>query len=611
MKRRPTCFTTAFCATLFLLGAGLRGETKSDTAPASLTERQRILHALNRFTFGPRPGDVERVEQVGLDVWLDQQLDPQSIDDGAVDAKLAEFRTLQMPTHELLKAFYGEIKRFIAMSSAAGNTEDMKLRYGVDIKKKDSGDGAMPAAPKVNDFAREINRNVTIRAVGELQHAKIIRAAESERQLHEVMVDFWTNHFNVDVKKDTVRVLKVADDRDVIRKHALGKFRKLLGASAASPAMLVYLDNTENSAPHELSPFEQRVRAGVVKGMFGIDDGSGMDKATKPKTEGGLNENYARELLELHTLGVDGGYTQKDVEEVARCFTGWALNPLLGTFTFEDRRHDNGEKTVLGTKIPAGGGVKDGVKVLDLLARHPSTARFISWKLCRRFVADEPPASLVKKCAKTFLETDGDIRAVVRTIATSDEFNAPGAYRTKIKSPFEYAISAVRATGGRVEPKATGIITVPVRHVMEGAGTIGFGGEGLSASKLKSVNWHVHGMGQPLFACAPPTGYPEDSRKWVSSGALIARLNYALALTDNYVVDVTVPKDFMKKDKTGKTEAQVLDELLADLLHGEVTPATKATLLKQLEKQVQDAKPVNVRQQLMALVVGSPEFQRR
>jgi uncharacterized protein (DUF1800 family) len=434
-----------------------------------------------------------------------------------------------------------------------------------------------------------------------------MRAAESERQLQEVLVDFWSNHFNVDVKKDPIRALKIVEDREAIRPHVLGKFRRLLGASAASPAMLVYLDNNENSAPHEVPVGEQKVRAAMIKGLIGIDDGSGMMKASKPMTEGGLNENYARELLELHTLGVDGGYTQKDVEEVARCFTGWSYNPFTGTYSFEDKRHDNGEKHVLSHTIAAGGGVKDGMQVLDLLASHPSTARFIATKLCRRFIADDPPASAVERTAKVFKETGGDLREVVRSVITSPEFNSKAAYRAKIKSPLEFAVSAVRATGATIEPRPHGVVTVQLRYVLEGAGTTGFNAEALSASRIKTTNWHIFDMGQPLFACQPPTGYPEDSRKWVSTGALIARLNFATALACGDVMDVAPPAAAEQKTESMNEPAEkAIERIAKEYLSGDVSPPTRATLLKQAAKQtnVDDA-------QLRALVLGSPEFQRR
>ncbi len=577
---------------------------------AASDEREKIVHALNRLGFGPRPGDVDRVEEIGLTAYIERQLDPAAINDAALEARLAEtFPTLRMPPHELTKAYLREVKRFIEMQRAAGNGEDLKLRTGVDVTEGDKGTGAAPAPaaaakPGFGEIMKEVGANVSVRAVAELQTAKLTRAVESERQLQEVLVDFWFNHFNVDVRKDACRVHVVAYDRETIRPHVLGKFRRLLGAVAASPAMLTYLDNVENSRPHELSPLEQRVRAAAVKGMFGVDEGSGMAAATKPRTEGGLNENYARELLELAALGVDGGYTQRDVEEVARCFTGWGVNPLLGTFAFEARRHDDGAKRVLGQAIAPGGGVRDGMRVLDLLARHPSTARFVAAKLCRRFVADDPPAALVDRAAATFRATDGDLRAVVRTIVTSDEFHAPAARRAKLKSPLEFAASAVRVTGGTLRPRPQGFVTPQIRHVLEGSATIGFGAERLSASRLKTLNWHVFEMGQPLFACQPPTGYSENSRKWVSSGALIARLNFAIALTGGSVIDVAAPA---APAAGPTTDEAMLEHLSQRMLHVPLADATRAALLK----KAADAPAGEKHARLLGLALGSPEFQRR
>ncbi len=588
----------SIAALIAMWGAATVAPVRADDAP--LTERQKAVHVLNRLAYGPRPGDAARVEQMGVNAWVEQQLHPESIDDAALDAKLAQFRMLSLTSQELTKAYYSELKQFVTMQQKSGNTEEMKLRTGVDFAKKNTAPPAEPYKPGANEIMKQLATNVTLRALGELQTAKVMRAADSQRQLQEVLVDFWSNHFNIDVKKDPCRTLKIVDDREVIRPHVLGKFRRLLGASAASPAMLAYLDNTENSAPHEVSPFEQEMRAVVVKGYFGIDDGSNMDKATQPMTEGGLNENYARELLELHTLGVDGGYTQKDVEQVARCFTGWGLNPLTGGYAFEDRRHDNGEKTVLGQTIPAGGGVHDGMTVLDILAKHPSTARFIATKLCRRFIADEPPRSAVDRAAEVFLKTDGDLREVVKSIVTSPEFFSRDAYRAKVKSPLEFAISAVRATGASVEPKPMGFVTVQIRMLLEGAGTIGYGAENLSASRIKTLNWHVFDMGEPLFACQPPTGYTEDSRRWVSTGALISRLNYATALTGGDVMDVAVARERTAVNNSSPNEA--IDRLVAEYLNGEVSDATRTTLMKAAAKDGA---------QLPALVLGSPEFQRR
>ncbi len=431
----------------------------------------------------------------------------------------------------------------------------------------------------------------------------MIRAAMSQRQLNEVLVDFWENHFNVDVKKNQVRALKVADDRDAIRPRVLGHFRALLGASAHSPAMLVYLDNNENSVARERGAIEKKVIEMYIANKFGVDP-KGMMYGKE-----GPNENYGREILELHTLGVDGGYTQKDVQEVARCFSGWTLAPLNGKFQFDANRHDNAEKVVLGQTIPAGGGVMDGEKVLDLLARHPSTARFISRKLCQRFVCDDPPTELVDRIAGVFRETDGDLRKVVAAIIDSPEFFSPTYYRAKVKSPLEYAVSAVRAGGGTFIELGNEKWE-KLRHVGEGAAVLGFGAEKLSDAKRKTLNWSIHDMGQPLFNYAAPTGYSEVSAKWVSPGALIDRLNFALSLAQGDVSDVRMDPKALLAGVDADQPTAVLERLSQGLLQGEMSSKTRDTILKNAVPSGDESKTVDV-SKMMALVLGSPEFQRR
>jgi uncharacterized protein (DUF1800 family) len=322
----------------------------------------------------------------------------------------------------------------------------------------------------------------------DLIEGKILRAVYSDRQLEAVLTDFWYNHFNVYLDKGADRYLVTEYERDVIRPHVLGKFKDLLEATAKSPAMLFYLDNWQSVGPNAPSPAR-----GQKKGVRG------------------LNENYGRELMELHTLGVDGGYTQKDVTEVARCFTGWTIqNPQRGgTFQFNPRMHDNGEKTVLGVTIPAGGGIADAEKVLDIVAHHASTARFISKKLAMRFVADNPPDALVDRMAETFRKSDGDLRAVMKTMLESKEFFSEGAYRSKMKSPLELVASAVRAVNGDID------FAFPLAN-------------------------QVAQLGQPLYRKQEPTGYSNSSMEWMNSGGLVGRMNFALQLADNKVPGVKV-----------------------------------------------------------------------
>jgi uncharacterized protein (DUF1800 family) len=575
---------------------------------APVTDKQKIVHVLNRLGYGPRPGDIERVAKLGVDKYIRQQLQPEQIVDDAVEKKLAVFDTLTMPTDVLIKSAFAETKDFVERQKAMGGAAEMRTRFGLDVGKPEGAAESAPASPmNREEMLKTLPTRLSLRAVGELQAAKVLRAVESERQLQEVLVDFWGNHFNIDVKKAYCRVLKVADEREAIRPHVLGKFRDLLAASAKSPAMLLYLDNSQNSAPREMGIIEQKIRAEYQKKLFGIALEATGDK---PRMDGGLNENYGREILELHTLGVDGGYTQKDVVEVARCFTGWGYHPLTGDFQFNPRRHDQGEKNVLGQHIPANGGIQDGEQVLDILAHHPSTAKFIATKLCQRFIADEPPASVVEHAARVFRESDGDLRQVVEAIVTSPEFFSEAACRNKIKSPFEFAVSAVRALGGRIYADEAGSNLLHARSALEGAATIGYGQEFVSGFKRKSLNWHISEMGMPLYAYQAPTGWPEDSRKWVSAGALIARLNFALALTGKSVADVLPPtKSPLAGVDADKPDA-VLDQLIDVLLSGEVSDTTRATLKKQVGDADNMASTVDA-PKLIALVLGSPEFQRR
>jgi len=360
----------------------------------------------------------------------------------------------------------------------------------------------------------------------------------------------------------------------VIRPHALGRFKDLLTAVAQSPAMLYYLDNF-------LSQMEQPAPPPKFDA-----DGNPLPQPRRP----GLNENYARELMELHTLGVDGGYTQKDVIEVARCFTGWTIGPPGNrAFTFRPRIHDRGEKTVLGTRIVPGGGIEDGLRALDILSKHPSTAKFVSRKLCQRFVADEPPAALVDRVAARFTETGGDIREVVRAILTSPEFFSPKNYRNKIKSPLELVASMIRATGASTN----------------GAGPL-----------IQAVTR----MGAPLYLCQPPTGYGENSSEWLSSATLLERMNFAVALTGNRINGSRVEVSRFAPPGATNDADRIIDQLLAALVHSDVSPETRENLARVLSETRAKTTPAKFDGRepqknnemvvgLMALILGSREFQ--
>jgi uncharacterized protein (DUF1800 family) len=579
------------------------------------SNRAEIVHVLNRITFGPRPGDVEAVQKMGLHDYIEQQLHPEAIDDSAVEQQMAQFELLQMTPQELSALFLDDTKRLLKKQQkrlAANGQTANQAQNPPDIQP--------PAQPpvrspnKMGDMMDEAGKWRSVAAIGQLEQAKLVRAVDSKRQLQEVLVDFWNNHFNIDVKKGPCRVWKVTDDRDVIRPHIWGRFRDLLEASAKSPAMLHYLDNATNTVERMVSPMEQQMQAMAIQKALGQappTDPAMADEPPKPKKQGGINENYAREIMELHTLGVDGGYTQKDVQEVARCFTGWTINRQTGEFVFRPRLHDNGAKVVLGHEIPAGGGMQDGETVLDILAAHPSCAHFISRELCQRFVSDEPPPALVDRVAGVFQKTGGDLRQVTEAVLTSPEFLSPDTYGNKIKSPLEFAVSAVRASDSTIVAKDPPPFD-KLRPTMEGAAVMGRGqaADRVSNANRQSLNWHIYELGEPLFACTPPTGYKEVSKTWVSPGALIERLNFAMALTEQRVSDIRFnPQNILAGTDLDKPEG-ILNQSVAVLLQNNVTDSTMKVLLQTAVPAPGEGQTVNPAK-LIALILGSPEFQRK
>jgi uncharacterized protein (DUF1800 family) len=467
---------------------------------ASLTHQQKIVHFLNRTSFGPTREEIEKVQQLGIPAYLDRQLSPEQIPDDLVADKVAELKTMRLSSRELL-----ELYPPAALAQAKG-TETAPMQ-----------------GPR--------------QVILELQLARFMRAVYSQRQLYEVMVDFWSNHFNIFAGKGADRWLSTSYDRDTIRPNALGRFQNLLTATAQSPAMLFYLDNWMSVSPQ--NPAAQFA----------------------PNTRRrGVNENYARELMELHTLGVDGGYTQKDVQEVARCFTGWTIERPRGEgeFRFEPRFHDNGAKTVLGTRIAAGGGIEDGIKVIDLLASHPATAKFIATKLARRFVADEPPQSIIDKASSVFRQSGGDITAVVRAIIDSPEFFSVDSYQAKIKKPLEYVASALRITSAETK------ITHPLLR-------------------------YLARMGEPLFLAQPPTGHPDMGPSWVSPDMLLTRINFVSELVGNRLPGSRVHKEAV-------ADPQAMTRLITP---DAISPATLAAI-----RETEGAESA-------ALLLAGPEFQRR
>jgi uncharacterized protein (DUF1800 family) len=544
MNRHPKrALLVAAATALFAAIVGVQTTLNGAAAPAD--DDQAIVHVLNRVGFGPRPGDIERIRLIGIRQYIEQQLHPERISDEAATTRLNEFGTLNLSSRDIAERY--EIPQIQARRNAKQ-----------EVAKSPNPD----QAPSVKDAKRAAApQQRANEPLVELSMQKVVRAAYSERQLQEVLTDFWFNHFNVDARKGPERFMLTEYERDVIRPHVLGHFRDLLGATAHSSAMLFYLDNwmsADPNGPHPVAGQRPFGPTGFPRrpglGRFPLPRPQQMPQQRKNAPKG-LNENYGRELLELHTLGVDGGYTQKDVTEVARAFTGWSIaNPRQGGgFRFMPQLHDEGEKIVLGHRIKAGGGEHDGDEVLDLLANHPATARFISTKLVRRFVSDTPPQALVDRAADTFRETHGDLRAVMTTILTSSEFLSVDAYRAKVKSPFEFIVSAVRATGADI-------------------------------SDARPVVRSMQQLGMPLYQCQPPTGYKDTADAWVNTGALVNRMNDALALASGRMPGVRI------------SNAPPAESVLA----GNMSEITRATIAK-----------ATIPPQALALALGSPEFQRR
>jgi uncharacterized protein (DUF1800 family) len=501
------------------------------TEPREQTADQQVQQVLNRLAFGPRPGDVAKVRALGVDEWIALQLAPDRIDDGAADRIVASYEMLGRPTTELVGMYErGQV--------AIRQQQKAQAQQGDTSGKKDLRAEVMQANPQLRDQLRQNQR-----ILGDVQSAKLARAVVSDRQLEEVMTDFWENHFTVFAGKGLVRIFIPAYDRDVIRPLALGTFRDLLGSVAKSPAMLFYLDQWQSAADsmHPTLAAARQPRPGA-RGLG----------ALRPPVGGarrGLNENYARELMELHTLGVDGGYTQQDIIEVARALTGWTMNPRLNAeFVFRPEVHDAGQKTVLGHVLPAGRGIEDGEDVLDIVARSPATARFIAQKLAIRLVSDNPPQELVNRAANTFMKTDGDIREVVRTIVTSPEFFSRNAYRSKVKSPFELVASALRAVGAQADT------------TMRSAQIVGF-------------------LGAPIFGHQAPNGWPETGEAWMNSGAILNRINFGLGLAAGRFPGASIGQwSESQRLQTASREQQV-DAVVSAFLGGQASPDTREILL--------------------------------
>jgi len=631
---------------LFSIGANAQAMMQK-TKAKPLTENQKILHVLNRLGFGARSGDIEKVKAVGLNKYIEQQLNPSSITDSAAEAKVRDLDVLKMSNEEIFAKYPSPqaVLQAVAEQNDLGRKDLKGLREkNKNVQKAAEAMSADKTAMKgemsngkmadknkdINEFSpaerqkyqQQVNELYRKYELGrpqqitqQLNASRILRAVYSERQLNEAMVDFWTNHFNVFAGKAATRWLLPAYDRDVIRPNALGNFKDLLLATAKSPAMLFYLDNYQSVSPDaqtnngrrgnrqmrqmqngQMNPrMRERMKQRTGMSDAQIDErmkqmGDNPPAKQPKKQQRGINENYAREVMELHTLGVEGGYTQKDIQEVARAFTGWTIidprgyrrsfaklngmenarpgNRLMrqmglpedaesGSFYFNERWHDSGEKTILGQKVNEGG-MKDGLKVVDILVNHPSTAKFIARKLAVKFVSDNPSEALVSRVADAFHKSKGDIKTTLRALFADKEFFAAENYRAKIKTPFEVVVSAVRTLGADTN------------------------GRQIQAMLAK--------MGEQLYGFQAPTGYPDTAEDWVNTGALLERLNFAIALSSNRIPGTRV--DLKKFEAKGKS--QILDQAVAVVLDGEISGNTKASLLKQLEQPLPEVKIANV-----------------
>ena len=720
----------------------LSAKKKPAANESSPNAQKRAVHALNRLTFGPRPGDVQKVMAMGVDQWIDLQLHPEKISDSEVEARLSQFRTLQMSSHQIVEEFpdnqmikqvadgqksmpsdpakravfqvqiarmeerkerkeekadaktetaapapvpvaetdsTGSAKTAEELAAAAAASPDAMpataadanlasvTPTGMSANMPENASGETPAAPPMTSsseappeakmkakstsadnlearrreerlYADLASQNLAVLppdqrykkilsmsaedqlsvadslrggkgqelltgldpkqketllamnnpqgvVADELIQAKLLRAIYSERQLDEVMTDFWFNHFNVFISKGADRVLITNYEQDVIRPRAMGKFEDLLVATAKSPAMLFYLDNWLSVGPDSMQATGMPARPGPY-GPYGYrrfpGPGARPFPNAKKKPNSGLNENYGRELLELHTLSVNGGYSQRDVTEVAKVFTGWTIDKPFegGGFLFDPRKHEPGPKFVLGKKIKQNG-EDEGRQVLHMLATSPRTAHFISLRLAQRFVSDDPPAALVDRMAKTFLKKKGDIREVLSTLFHSPEFWDDGAYRAKVKTPLEFVASAVRATGANVDD------AMPLAR-------------------------QLNNMGMPLYGAQPPTGYSEKAETWVSSSALLNRMNFALALTAGKIRGVKVDTVELAGGATANADPSLeLSTMEAKLLTADVSKQTHDSIVAQTQAQSDKRpKPADV-STIAGLLLGSPEFQRR
>jgi uncharacterized protein (DUF1800 family) len=568
-----------------------------------LTEDQATLHALNRLAYGPRPGDVERVHQIGLEKWIDEQLNPDSIDDSSLDQRLAKYTTLNMTSTQLLDTFPqpGQLAKAQGLTREQAAQQLQEQRTAARAQAQAQMQMQAQAMDGAGDNADRAQQQLARlqgpgRIVAELSMGKLDRAIYSNRQLEAVMEDFWFNHFNVFAGKGDDRWLLTSYVRDTIRPNTMGKFPDLLLATAKSPAMLFFLDNWMSVDPVAFQQHQQDMgaRRARFQGMFegepqmaGANAPGAQAAARAKQQERGLNENYGREVMELHTVGVDSGYTQQDVIEMARCLTGWTVSEPRRDpeFVFKPEFHAEGKKVVMGHTFDAGG-EKDGEEALKMLANDPRTAKFITNEIARHFVSDNPPPALVARMTENYESTGGDIRSVLKTMIYSPEFWSKEAYRAKVKTPFELVASTARALNSDVT------VSLPL------------------------TGW-VGRMGEPLFLCQPPTGYSDKATTWVNTGALLNRLNFALTFASGKMPGTNVDLPSMFGEDASKDPEMALTRSLDLFLGGEIDPQTRQILESRLaDPQILQASlddPVKqVNEGLLSgLVLGTPEFQRR
>jgi len=587
-------------AGLFLLGAivaaSLPQQTSGQERATALTEDQKIVHVLNRLGYGPRPGDIDRVRAMGIESYIEAQLNPERLRSPRLEEILTHYAVPLSSREALIQldrpaAAFSERQRQSVMERAAARGQS---RTGTDITSRERlrehvRNGVL--GPELTRVDRRWEDNEYFATV-------YFRAIYAESQLEEMLVDFWFNHFNITSLEPFIH----ADyGENVIRRHAMGRFEDLLIATATHPGMLIYLDNWVSTAPKEV--VEERLASweppdGQNKVLWRRQMAEYFDQA------GGLNENYGRELMELHTLGADGGYTQQDVQEVAKAFTGWTLEGGrdVGDFRFNPLLHVEGDKTVLGQTI-ASGGIDEGMQILRMLARHPSTAHFVSSKLVRRFVADEPPAEIVEAAAERFLETDGDIREVLRAIFFHPDFFAPEHFQAKVKKPIEVVVSAVRAVDADIESQFMGA----------------------------NINQYAGRMGEQLRQHEAPDGYPDVASAWVSTNSIFQRFLFAMEVAtesiDNMKIDLDAAQElFQQMGFPEPTPEQVADarELFKAMQSGDETSGRMAPEMMtagrpgpaQQGDDPEDRAPVDydsleAKTVSVALVLGSPDFQKR